>query len=218
LAPDKATFYQGIAAGNATPDDWILKRLNQITGYDGKPQQVTKGAIDQAYNNGQYVAYRAVGSSPDRFKVHFDNFKNGDFYAGHGVYGHGTYVAYAVQGGLWGKGVAHSAAVPYGSGVMRLALAPDANVMKATDLQYGYNLVDQGLKQWYKQSGDKEGYRRAHAVLLGDAGSGVSSRYATIIGADAVTLTGVAYNDTYMVLLNRSKTQVQKTKGSKTQP
>jgi hypothetical protein len=221
LAPDSATFYQGIAAGNATPDDWIHKQINQLTGYDGKPQQVTKGAIDAAYNNGQYVAYRAMGSSPARFNQHFDNFKNGDFYAGHGIYGHGTYVAYAQQGAPWGRGVPHAAAVPYGSngGLMRLALATDANVVDGRDHQYDVRAVDRALKTWYQSTGNREGYRRARAVLIGDnSGENISGHLATLMGKDAISLTGVAYDNTYMVLLNRSETLVQKTKGSLTRP
>lgn len=217
LAPDDATFYAGIVAGNATPDDWIHKQINQQLGYDGKPQQVTARAIDAAYNNGQYVAYRAMGSTPARFNQHFDNFKNGDFYAGHGIYGHGTYVAYAQQGGLWGRGVAHSAAASYGSGMMRLALADDAKVVDARDQFYDVRSVDRALKTWYQATGDRTGYRRARAVLIGDdSGDHVSGRLATLMGNDAISLTGTAYNQTYMVLLNRSKTLVQKTKGSMT--
>ena len=224
LAPDSATFYQGIAAGNATPDDWIHKQINQQLGYDGKPQQVTKGAIDAAYNNGQVVAYRSMSRTPASFNKRFDDFKNGDFYAGHGIYGHGTYVAYAQQGGSWGRGVAHAAAASYGSGMMRLALASDAKVVNARDHSYDVRAVDTALKTWYQSSGDREGYRRARAVLIGDHSAAspstfaVSGHLATLMGNDAITLTGVAYDDSYMVLLNRSKTLVQKTKGSMSAP
>lgn len=217
-ASSDTEFYQGIAAGNGKTEDFIMKELWAQNGYDGKPKQVTKVAIDKAYSNGQYVAYRAVGSSSARFKQHFDNFKNGDYFAGHGIYGHGTYVAYAVQGGSWGRGVASNAASAYGSGLMRMALSKDAKVVDQRDNKVDVRAVDQGLKNYLKQTGDRAGYRRARAVLIGDASmtNGTSGRLATAQGYDAIALSD-AYDPTYMVLLNRSKVNVQKTAGVKYQ-
>ena len=218
-ASSEAEFYQGIAAGNGKTEDFIMKELWAQKGYDSKPKQVTKATIDKAYNAGQHVAYRAVGSTDDRFKQHFDNFKNGDYFAGHGIYGHGTYVAYAVQGGAWGKGVASSSASTYGSGLMRMALAKDAKVVDQRNNKIDVIAVDQGLKNYLQQTGDRAGYRRARAVLIGDASmaNGTSGRLATAQGYDAIALND-AYDPTYMVLLNRGKVNVQKTPGTKYQP
>jgi hypothetical protein len=216
-AASDTEFYQGIAAGNGTTEDFIMKELWAQNGYDGKPKQVTKAAIDKAYTNGQHVAYRAVGSSDARFKQHFDNFKNGDYFAGHGIYGHGTYVAYAVQGGSWGRGVASNSASAYGSGLIRMALAKDSKIVDQRNNKIDVIAVDQGLKNYLQQTGDRAGYRRARAVLIGDASShGTSGRLATAQGYDAITLSD-SYDPTYMVLLNRSKVSVQKTPGTKYQ-
>lgn len=208
-------FYEGISAGNNSTEDWILKEIYSQQGYDKKPRQVkTAAGITRAYNNGQVVAYRAMGSTDARFNQHFDNFKNGDYFAGHGIYGHGTYVAYAVQGGTHSRQTAVNAASPYGSGVMRIALAKNANIVDQSDHQNDVRAMDSMLKSWYRQSGDRQAYRRLRRVTIGDdAGDSTSGRLAAIQGRDAIRL-NMAYDTTYMNLLNRSKVTVQSTPGT----
>lgn len=208
-------FYEGIRAGNNSTEDWILKEIYSQQGYDKKPKQVkTAKAITNAYNNGQYVAYRAMGSTDARFNQHFDNFKNGDYFAGHGIYGHGTYVAYAVQGGTHSRKTAVDEASPYGSGVMRLALAGNTKIVDQSDNQNDFRAMDSMLKTWYQQTGNRQAYRRLRRVVIGDgSGASTSGRLAAIKGYDAIRL-NMAHNTTYMNLLNRSKVTVQSTPGT----
>jgi hypothetical protein len=60
-------------------------------------------------------------------------------------------------------------------------------------------------------------YRRAKAVIFGDNGP-PSGRFGGLSGWDAISLKGTAYDDNYMVLLNRGAVRVQSTKHPKYDP
>jgi hypothetical protein len=150
-AVNDAEFYDGIKAGNGATEDFILKEIYASNGFDGKPRKVTAQEIDDAYENGATIAYRAMGSSQDRFKQHFDNFKNGDYFAGHGIYGHGTYVAYASNTTGHTREMAAKSASSYGSGVMRMTFADDMNVVFQTENQADFQQVKARIDRWATQ-------------------------------------------------------------------
>jgi hypothetical protein len=215
LAPGYVEFLDGIMPGNRKTEDWILKAMYKDAGYDGKPKKVSAKTIDSHYKNGQYVAYRAVGSSDARFKMHFDNFKNGDYFAGHGIYGHGTYVAHAVQGGTHSRQTASTSASPYGKGLMRLSLSRSANVVRQSDHEYEVKRIDSEMKAWARQQKSQAPYRRLREVVLGDSigQKKTSGRLAVLQRVDAIQLDN-AYDPTYMNLLNRSVVSIQNTPGT----
>jgi hypothetical protein len=230
-APDNATFYTGIQAGNGSVEDWILKELYAARGFDGKPTQVTDQDIENDYNNGATIAYRAMGSSPQRFDQHFNNFKTGDYFAGHGIYGHGTYVAFAGKSTRHTRQMAAKAASGYGNGVMRMTLDPSMKIIKQSAQIKQLRKLEQEFDNWASQlrtqtQGNQQAgreasdkIRRLKAVLFGDSvgQSETSGRLAVIQGYDAIQLDR-AYDPTYMNLLNRSKVRVSTTPGKLGQP
>jgi type II secretory pathway pseudopilin PulG len=123
-----------------------------MRGFDGQPSQVAEQDIDADFRKGAIVAYRAVGSNPARFRQHFDNFKNGDYYAGHGIYGHGTYVAFASKGTTTHSRLdAAMAASQYGSGVMRMSLVPGKVIKQSTHTQQ-INRLDADFRKWAQKT------------------------------------------------------------------
>jgi hypothetical protein len=222
-APDAQTFYAGIRAGNSNVEDFLLKRLYKEFGYDGRPEVKTSAEVEKIISTkGQtpLVMYRAVGSSSARFQQHFDNFKNGDYYAGHGIYGHGTYVAATKTLTKPSKTKAAQAAGGYGSGAMRMALKPGAKIVDSSkveaetdafinDLRNHVQKKRNSTKDPQKLSDINDEYRRTKALLYGDNGP-PSGRFAVVQGYDVIKLSS-AYDKTYHSLLNRSAVIVQET-------
>ena len=191
-------FYDGIRPGNARTQDWILAELYAQKGFDAKPRQVSAKAIDNAFNRDQVVAYRAVGSSRQRFDRHFNQFKNGDYMAGHGIYGHGTYVAWAQKSHSGHtrldavytviKEDASNAASSYGNGVWRMAFNRNTRIQDHADNKAAYRALDLQIQNWYTQGRQSRtvsnpAHRRLRAVALGDGITGEGSgRLATLQG------------------------------------
>ena len=221
VAQGSNDFYVGIGAGNRPVEDHLLKHLYAELGYDAKPEVVTKKALDNHLSSGETAIYRAVGSTQARFKKHFDNFKTGDYFAGHGIYGHGTYVAAAQSSSPIDRLNASASASSYGSGLMRMSLKQGSRVVSAQRAKSETDNFDAALALHAKNKrrtltgqdlqdfNDK--YRRAKAVIFGDNGP-PSGRFGVLSGWDAISLKGAAYNDNYMVLLNRGAVRVQNTK------
>ena len=69
----------------------LLKAAYKASGYDGLPGVVSKSELDSDPNLTN--ALRRFGNSKEEFNQFFDNFKNGDYFAGNGIYGDGTYIA-----------------------------------------------------------------------------------------------------------------------------
>jgi phage gp29-like protein len=220
-------FYPGIGAGNSSSEDHLLKHLYSELGYDAKPEVLKKKDIDNYLANGETAAYRAIGSTQARFKKHFDNFKTGDYFAGHGVYGHGTYVAAAQSSSDRDRVSASASASGYGSGLMRMTLKQGSTVVSAQKAETDTDNFERAIAQHARNKrktitgqdlqdfNDK--YRRAKAVIFGDNGP-PSGRFGVLSGWDAISLKGTAYNDDYMVLLNRGAVRIQGTKHQKYAP
>lgn len=122
---------QGGNAGEGEKVDYILSQLYKDRGYDGKPTVVTSADIDAYIKAGETPMFRAIGSTPARFQQHFDAFKTGDYFAGQGIYGNGTYVGYA-KNTKTSQRKAYDGAESYGSGMMRMTLDKDAVIVKQT--------------------------------------------------------------------------------------
>jgi phage gp29-like protein len=227
VAASSNDFYPGIRAGNSSSEDHLLKHLYSELGYDAKPEVLKKKDIDNYLASGETAAYRAIGSTQARFKKHFDNFKTGDYFAGHGVYGHGTYVAAAQSSSNRDRVSASASASGYGSGLIRMSLKQGSTIVSAQKAETDTDNFEKALAQHARNKrktitgqdlqdfNDK--YRRAKAVIFGDNGP-PSGRFGVLSGWDAISLKGTAYNDDYMVLLNRGAVRVQNTKHQKYAP
>ena len=146
-------FYAGVqkgaggGSGTGRSPDYLLATLWADKGYDGKPEVVTKSDLDKHIAAGETVMFRAIGSDASRFKVHFDNFKNGDYFAGKGIYGNGTYVGFSTKS-VTSQRSAYDAAYGYGKGMMRMTLQKGSAIVKQTDVAKEAEAAKKDLKNW----------------------------------------------------------------------
>lgn len=215
----------GFGAGIGTGNDWVLSSLYRATGFDGKPQSLSKRELDAYSASGEITMYRGMGgASRQTFTKHFDSFRNGDYFAGNGTYGNGTYVAWADGKSRSDMEAASRVTKSYGSQAMVMTLRQGAVVRTQSELSSQMSRDKASFNEW-KQTrlasakNDKERTRiereikQTESVLWGDVrglirGRGIhSGRYAVIQGADAVKL-DQSYDPSFMLLLNRSATRV----------
>lgn len=151
-----SNFYAGVqktsggGSGKNRDPDFILAQLWKDRGYDGTPTVVSKAVIDANIKAGEIVMFRAVGSSQARFQQHFNDFKTGDYFAGRGIFGNGTYVGHAKKA-LTAQRKAYDGAYSYGSGMMRMTLDKAATVVKQTDVAKEVRDARAALDNWAKQ-------------------------------------------------------------------
>jgi len=112
----------GIAAHN--DGDEILASMYRDQGFDGKPDVVSEDELNAAIAGGEREFYRGTNEgSGSQFS---DAFKSGEYYAGYGGYGNGTYMAYALHKN--DPAAALEEAHGYGNSAMHLALKKDAKI------------------------------------------------------------------------------------------
>jgi hypothetical protein len=142
-------FEEGIEPGNGTPDDWILNELYSARGYDGPPQVADAATIDAEIATGAIDFYRGFGSSKESFAGHFEALKNGQYYAGHGIYGHDTYSALVRGGDQSSRESAIDIAESYGlnGGVVRGVLK-DVRMIDQSALQKEMTRDLKNLQSW----------------------------------------------------------------------
>ena len=177
--------------------DLVLDQHNKMLGLGGMPQLATKAEMDAAVNAGMVEMYRGVKGKPasafygtqstSAMQLH-DQFMQGAFYAGTGIYGNGTYAGYGAS-----RDVAdHYASKGEGSGVIRLALKTEARIGMVDDVVDHMNKVKNDLYDDKSLSDDTK--MAIKSGILTDLG-----HFAAYAGYDAMD------NGTgYMVILNRS--------------
>ena len=194
------------------------KNLNNVLGYDDKPMIVSKDTFNELANKSQYgILERGFKTGKGTLSIEkiIDNYKQGDFYVGEGIYGSGTYTAY-------GKN-AHKIALSYAidndkfsyeDNVIKYVLKDDAKVIKYNDLR---KMRDEELDKLIKDNDFKDyfdvvenGFKNIktteisrYIMEMQDAGV-----YASIKGYDAIdTSSNNAWGDenSYIVILNRKK-------------
>jgi hypothetical protein len=84
----------GRAADLEGPSDDVLRRMNQLTGADAKPTVVSAKLFDQLEAQSDNIAFRSVeGYKRKTGQELLKQFREGDFFAGKGIYGNGTYAS-----------------------------------------------------------------------------------------------------------------------------
>lgn len=138
---------------NPGEEDRVLKLLYEETGFDGFPKVGTEADVTQAWQNGGHLMVRGVSKSGKDGKQYLNDFQNGDYFVGNGVYGNGTYVGHAGTVPYKGKTVVGYNSVTHKidakravddvekhgyiskSGItMRMALSKDAVVVTQSEL------------------------------------------------------------------------------------
>ena len=116
-----------------TRGDPTLEDIAKKQGFDGKAEMVDQEAFDKVVAEGGTVTYRGItdfhdGAGPDADYIDGDteittNFAEGEYFAGHGVYGNGTYTSVNI-------GVAKGYASEDGKkgSVVTMAIKPTARI------------------------------------------------------------------------------------------
>lgn len=174
--------------------DVTLSELLKEQGYDGKPRVVSTDEMDALIKNGWSESFRGLTD-----KKYTEQFREGNLYAGFGVYGNGTYTAY---GGEKAVNIARKYAGAEGS-VMRMALSPDAKVIDFRDLysMYDDDWYDKVSEQIDKATGDAKKQLQAELLIKSSM-----DKSAILMGYDAIRVP----HEQYYVILNRTALAVQK--------
>lgn len=174
--------------------DVTLSELLKEQGFDGKPRLVSSEEMDALIENGWSESFRGLTD-----KKFTNQFREGDLYAGFGVYGNGTYSAY---GGEKALDIARGYAGVDG-GVMRIALSPDAKVIDYRDLYalYDDDWYDKMSEQISEATGDVKKQLQAELQLKSSM-----DKSAILLGYDAIRVP----HEQYYVILNRTALAVQK--------
>lgn len=189
--------------------DLVMRDLCKEAGFTGKPKVVSKEELDARIASGEQEMFRGVSR-----EEYVNAYTNGEYFAGTGFYGSGTYTVT----GEMGLPVAETYAGPGGS-VMRMSLAKNARVieydkireMQKTELESIHRNASLKAQAILRRKGETpEAVKEANRILdeafnltevLLDPG-----RFAVVKGYDAIS---VPSRD-FIVVYNRSKVTVQR--------
>jgi len=187
--------------------------IQKATGYDALPAVGSAAEIDELVAQGWKQIYRGVEAKSDTPSADsmFEFFKTGDLFPGRGVFGSGTYAAELKERAVAYAGGNES--VDAGSGaVWRMALSPDAKILKNTDVEDYYRngsgpYKPTSLNEKYTSDTESVEFEFYFNNLVYDEG------YAAMrMGYDAIEVYNDFNEETYWVILNRGKVAVQESK------
>jgi hypothetical protein len=205
-------LHSGIAGGR---EDKALTEMMDESGRSGLPTIVDDKEIDRLQSAGWRVCYRGIGAANGKSsKQNADQFRvDPHMYNGAGVFGNGTYSAYATTSKHKGnsgydtdsakaeaasyarKGSRRSRSGRGGGTVIRFAVPPTARVVEHDDLQKEQQSEMSQLDQQRKSGKITTSEYDKLAKVISDLG-----RFATLKNYDAIVSPG----NNYFVLLNRS--------------
>lgn len=179
--------------------DYTLKEMYRMTGYDGLPTMLSQSEYDKMVASGQITdLYRTVrGQGGVSGQVYVQDFRTGDYFAGKGLYGNGTYFT-----------PSKSYAESYGGELIQAGLRSDAKVVSYSDLQ---ELMKQnsGLDT-YRQALFERGWSEKDVSLL-DAFEKMDrinaqeiGKFAVSMGYDAIDLGTIPHTFPEVIVLNRT--------------
>jgi len=199
-------------------EDPVLKDLALLNNMDGTPQVLVQSTFDNAVG---MKAFRGLGSNMG--ESYCNQFMRGEYFAGKGIYGQGTYMAVTKEGVAITEREALTVARDYSGSVgriMEIKIPPNVKMIKMNEIeeemmQFLHGFVDKNLDEaWAKvQNGQmtnvefKSFKKKVESFneLINDPG-----RYAAFRGYDGIikefkSLTSCDYG----VWLNRSKLLVK---------
>lgn len=181
--------------------DLALREMQRIQGYDGKPHVTSETNLNAHIGSGETEMWRG-----DTKVGHTDNFLLGEYHAGLGIRGNGTYG----QEGHDGHQVARSYSSNRGRNgdtgrIMRMAIKSDARVVEYTDLKARARQAEQDAQhalQQAKARSDSGAIHRARQMLW--LASGDSSRFAVAHGYDVIRIPAHGQ----IIVLNRTALRI----------
>lgn len=174
--------------------------LNKKLGYDTLPQVVSDEEFKRL-SKGKEILYRGIHNDEDLKATDLiKEFKEGKFYAGKGIFGHGTYVDPDLMEAAY-------YALDEGDGngeIMEMVLSDDTKIISYLDILNQYDKIGIYREILTKRAKNKKAEIELYKIILGDV-----ARYASIKGYDVISLDGFA-NKKHKVILNRGKVIVNR--------
>lgn len=201
----KSDLYQKYAKGgkigsSSTKNDEILEKIADDQGFNNKPDILSANDFEDKIDKGAKRTWRGV-SDPK----YTDEYKDGAYYGGTGVYGNGTYTAYGERGYKEAAGYAH------GQGeVMELALKKDARTIKLDKIREIKDDLTSKLRKEAEEIAE-DNFVKARNILDFRSEIDDEGRLAAILGYDAINMPEAERiaEQNYMIILNRSATYVK---------
>jgi hypothetical protein len=204
--PEESRTVQDFASGKiARPTDLrtdpLLGRVLAESGRDAKPKALPSHEVEALFAKGWLPLYRGV-SLPEQA----EQFRTGDLFHGVGFYGSGTYVAYPKKTlfGLLGDGRKKAIGIankyagrrqdPAGGAVVRMALPPDARVVRHEQIKKEAEGFIERVKERRRGGEITAEQSKALQHFASDEG-----RFAALMNYDAIDVR----DEGYMVILNR---------------
>jgi hypothetical protein len=175
---------EALRTSSTTQSDAATAYLQAKRGYNGKPDVVSRDALDKHIADGEVELYRGVAT-----KSYANDIRDGQFYVGAGVYGHGMYTASGKEG--------RTIAEIYGDtgAVVRMSLKKDAKVIDEVSLRVAGNAI--------------QGKTPQEILSVSERG-----RLAVLLGYDAISVRNslLSINEnTFYIVVNRTAVRVQAT-------
>jgi 8-oxo-dGTP pyrophosphatase MutT (NUDIX family) len=205
VGPAAREYERKRKAAGAYPGNAEMHAVQELRGFNAKPKVVSTADFDSLMAKGDHVeVLRGVkdhgyGASRVTGKDLADQYREGEHFPGHGIFGSGTYADSNRGRGNVAAGYASGGG---GGEVLRMALPKDAKIIKESELEKAVPSNPVGFKGYshtpYGKAAD-ECWRGVQAALAGyDAieVDGKSSRYP-------------GYGQGFYVILNRGIVTVQ---------
>lgn len=188
----------GVSSYSQRPGNQELYVVQELRGFNAKPKQVSKMEMDALLKQGGHIEMlRGLSDAAGKTSKELaDDFRNGQHYPGHGIFGSGTY---ADSNKGYGN-VATSG--QYGNAVIRMALPKTAKIIKASELEKAVPNAPDKFKA-YQNNGGKESRECWMGVQAALAGYDA-------IHADKAKSSHKNYGDDFYIILNRGVLVVQK--------
>lgn len=191
LLADESAFQSATMGGG---EDRILKEIYRQKQMDGLPSVVPDAEVEALLRAGSVGLYRAV-----RGRDRAQQFLDGEYYAGAGVYGNGTYCL-AVHNGAIPESAAMNQLAMFGDSFLRMTLKPEARTVVFDELKARQVEAVALAQAAADAASSAEKVRLQNWVrVLSDAG-----RFAALLGYDAWFQFPPEYGSSEMIVWNRS--------------
>ena len=198
---------------NSQDADPLLKGLYKQKGYEGLPTLIDKKEFNAAVGENKTIVYRGVnverGQHYTELSPYVTQFKSGDYFAGSGVHGNGTYSSTNPGTGIqYANGSTQN--------VMSMVLSNNFKTISIDDIKRNLFTIYDEITAAQKSPtiSPETGFALSNTLrVINDPG-----RLAAMLGYDGITVpvsdwqarSGITptITETYYVILNRSKVKV----------
>lgn len=192
-----------------TKSDRILAEIARQRGFDKKPELASAERVNELWASGQPELWRGVSDAR-----YVDEFKTGDYYAGAGIYGNGTYTFAAFNNTPAASQLAQifvdASGYARGNGTrLRMTLKPGSRVAKLSELKDDIASEQRRLRNERSDARDRGDTARADELNLEYQIISDPGRFAALNGYQALEIGNVDGNGE-LIILDRGATVVDK--------